>query len=96
MLKGISLDASCSWWALCAFRDPSFPNKKVTKHTTNHKGHEGYYRRIAGRKTLEEIDAGIPAKPASDIVAKGNDMVSRWRNGKPIIRQSCFLIRYIY
>jgi len=41
-----------------------------------HKGHEGYYRRMVGRKPLEEVDPGIPAKPARDIIAERNDMVS--------------------
>ncbi len=38
------------------------------------------------QKTLEEIDAGIPAKPPRDLVAEGNDIVSRWRNGETVIR----------
>ena len=45
---------------------------------------------------LEEIDADIPAKPASYGIAEADRLVSGWRDRETITGYSRFLIRYIY
>src|SRR3954469_7905962 len=51
---------------------------------------------LAVNKTLEKIDAHIPAKPSCYIISEGSGFITGWRNRETVPCYTSFLIGYIY